>query len=153
MCQTIFVDQQITKNVPFLLITKEDNEIEQEVLKAIEQRREPAREIARRMKQNPREEKPMMETQEDGQQAMEDALTAWNNAMMPLQLALENMANLLSCLIQEENEMAVEREESQAKERQVETLTLLPGFTKISRWFLDCNLVIGPPVFSNKKLP
>lgn len=91
---------------------KEDNEIEQEVLKAIEQRREPAREIARRMKQNPREEKPMMETQEDGQQAMEDALTAWNNAMMPLQLALENMANLLSCLIQEENEMAVEREES-----------------------------------------
>lgn len=92
---------------------KQDDKLEKEVLQKISKKREPAREIARRLKQTPRDGKAMMDNQEDGQQAVEESLTAWNNTIMPLQLALEVMANLLSCLVQDdEDEMAVERDTS-----------------------------------------
>lgn len=89
---------------------KEDIELEKEVLQSIEKRREPARDVARRLKQNPREGKQIMDNQEDGRQAMEDSLTEWNNMIMPLQLALEVMANLLSCLVEDEGTMSIERD-------------------------------------------
>mmetsp|Transcript_12603 Transcript_12603/g.30099 ORF Transcript_12603/g.30099 Transcript_12603/m.30099 type:complete len:610 (-) Transcript_12603:23-1852(-) len=91
---------------------KQDDKLEKEVLQKIAKKREPAREIARRLKQTSRVGKQVMDNQEDGRQAVEDSLTAWNNTIMPLQLGLEVMANLLSCLVQDEDEMAVERDSS-----------------------------------------
>jgi hypothetical protein len=48
-------------------------------------------------------------SKEDGHQAMEeeDALVAWNGVILPLQVTLEAMANVLSCLIKKEDAMAV----------------------------------------------
>eukprot|EP00980_Cylindrotheca_fusiformis_P011523 scaffold2710_cov72-Cylindrotheca_fusiformis.AAC.1 len=89
---------------------KEDSELESSVLQSIQERKEPAREIARRLKQqqeqNPRMEKAVLRDnqEEDGRQAMENALTEWNDIIMPIQLALEVMANLLSCFIIEDDE-------------------------------------------------
>ena len=100
---------------------KEDDELEQEVIRSVQARREPARHIARRQKTTPRpksmdkqeQQKPKQkkQTEEDGRQAMEDALVAWNGVILPLQVALEVTANLLSCLIQEEDAMAVKKDD------------------------------------------
>jgi hypothetical protein len=90
---------------------KEDDEMEKEILQTIEKRREPTRDIARRLKTTTRKGKAVMDNQEDGRQAMEDSLSEWNNVIMPLQLALEVMANLLSCLIQDDDNISVERDD------------------------------------------
>jgi hypothetical protein len=93
---------------------KTDDEMEQEVIDAVQTRREPAKAIARRQKEHPREEKAMFETHEDGRGATENALTAWNSVSMPAQLALEVTANLLGCLFdaQDGDAMALERDEA-----------------------------------------
>jgi hypothetical protein len=95
---------------------KEDDELEQEIIKKVQARREPARSIAQRQKAKPREDKTSMEPsrqdEQDGRQAMEDALIAWNGVILPMQVALEITANLLSCLIPEEDSMAVEKDDS-----------------------------------------
>ena len=98
---------------------KKDSELEQEIIQKIQARREPARQIARRQKETPRPQQrqhvaSMMaedsqpQQQEDGQQAMEDALAAWNDIFQPFQVSLEVTANLLSSWIQPADAMAVE---------------------------------------------
>jgi hypothetical protein len=101
---------------------KEDDELEQQVIQSVQERREPARQIAKRRKQQGRpvgsnnnegEDDEAMATgeQPEGRQAMEDALMAWNHGMiLPMQVALEVTANLLTCLIQDENDMAIEKD-------------------------------------------
>lgn len=107
------LEENFQKANQLWMTQQQDDKLEKEVLQKISIKREPAREIARRLKQNPRDGKAMLDDQEDGRQAVEDSLTAWNKTLMPLQLALEVMANLVSCLVQDdEDEMAVERDSS-----------------------------------------
>lgn len=93
---------------------KADDDLEQEVVRAVETRRESSKDIARRQKENPREVKPMFELHQDGREATETALSAWNSVIMPAQLALEVSANLLGCLFdaQDGDTMALERDEA-----------------------------------------
>lgn len=107
------LEDNVRKANQLWMTQKQDDKLEKEVLQKISQKREPTREVARRLKQTSRDGKATMDDQEDGRQAVEESLTAWNNTIMPLQLALEVMANLVSCLVQDdEDEMAVERDTS-----------------------------------------
>ncbi|CAJ1961827.1 unnamed protein product [Cylindrotheca closterium] len=106
------LEENLGKANQLWMTQKQDDKMEKEILQKIAKKRESARDIARRLKQTTRDGKAVMNEQEDGRQAVEDSLTAWNNTIMPLQLALEVMANLLSCLVQDEDEMALERDSS-----------------------------------------
>lgn len=124
---------------------KEDDAVEQEVIQTVQARREPARQIARRQKETPRpeptEEQKQPSEKEDGRQATEDALVAWNGVFLPLQVALEVTANLLSCLVQKEDDMTIEKDnealdqvlhqtlvDSKLSERLLQTLQMLCVF-------------------------
>jgi hypothetical protein len=91
---------------------QEDDKLEQDVIRSIEERKESARQIARRQKGTPRREKAVMEETVDGQQAMDDALGAWNGVVLPLQVALEVTANLCTCFIQDEHAMETETDDA-----------------------------------------
>jgi hypothetical protein len=96
---------------------KTDDELEQEVVRAVETRQEPSKDIARRQKEHPREKKSAFELIQDGRETTETALSAWNSVLMPAQLALEVSANLLGCLFDAiaqdgDDAMALERDEA-----------------------------------------
>jgi hypothetical protein len=94
---------------------KTDDKLEQDIIRAVNAKKEPARDIAKRQKENPREDKSMFEAHQDGRQATEDALLTWSSIFTPLQLALELATNLLSCLIKDDfddDTMVVEKDES-----------------------------------------
>ena len=131
------------------LTQKHDSEMEQDIIRKVEERREPARMIARRQKANPRnkttgesgdgekdegmKEDATMgggddgeEEQPDGQQAMEDALVAWNSGVvLPMQVALEVTANLLSSLIEDQDAMAMD--DDGGRDTSVQDQTLRDG--------------------------
>ena len=81
---------------------KEDEELEGEIIRKIQDRKEPARMIARRQKDMDRGSKASIEDTKDGEQVMEEAIAAWSTIILPLQLTLEVTANLLSSFIREE---------------------------------------------------
>jgi hypothetical protein len=107
----------------------QDEQIENEVVKLVQDRKEPARDIARRQKKQQEQEEAErrqrleamdvdMEDVDDpsstrgkfdkheqnGEEATEEALQAWNAAMGPLQLSLEILANLLTTFIMEDQD-------------------------------------------------
>lgn len=104
---------------------QEDEQLEGEIVRKIQDRKEPARLIARRQKEMDRGGAPggakfNEEDTKDGEQAMEDALVAWNGVLLPLQVSLEVSANLLSSFIREEN--AMEQDEGILGQRIHQTL-------------------------------
>ena len=84
---------------------KEDEELESEIIRKIQDRKEPARMIARRQKDMDRGSKASIEDTKDGEQVMEEAISAWSTIILPLQLTLEVTANLLSSFIRDEDSM------------------------------------------------
>lgn len=84
---------------------KEDEELEGDIVRKIQDRKEPARVIARRQKDVDRGSKSLIQETKDGEQALDEAIEAWSNVMTPLQLALEVAANLLSTFIREDEHM------------------------------------------------
>jgi hypothetical protein len=97
-----------------------DETLENEIIRQVADRKEPARQIARRQKETNKQqedddvdmedattnEQPsnshsgkITDRQQDGQQAMEDALQEWNSYVEPLQLTLEIISNLVTCWI------------------------------------------------------
>eukprot|EP00934_Nitzschia_sp_Nitz4_P002357 Nitzschia sp. Nitz4//scaffold129_size63868//47726//49588//NITZ4_006203-RA/size63868-processed-gene-0.62-mRNA-1//1//CDS//3329534917//2357//frame0 len=84
---------------------QEDEQLEGEIVRKVQERKEPARLIARRQQNIERNGKATIEETQDGEQAMEDALVAWNACMLPLQVALEVSANLLSSFMVDEAAM------------------------------------------------
>ena len=91
-----------------------DGDFEREAIQAVNQRREPARSIARRQKELKAERtskldngkeadddmddlsKPVQPGREDAREALEKARDVWHSAFEPLELALEILANLTS---------------------------------------------------------
>jgi hypothetical protein len=99
-----------------------DETLENEIIRQVADRKEPARQIARRQKETNKQQDDddddvdmedattreqqsnshcgkITDRQQDGQQAMEDALREWNSYVEPLQLTLEIMSNLVTCWI------------------------------------------------------
>ncbi|KAG7345908.1 hypothetical protein IV203_004975 [Nitzschia inconspicua] len=125
-----------------------DAQLEEEIIQKVNDRKEPAREIARRQKKLHDEEEQakrkrleeqadidmedveeeIMESQttsrgkftkheKDGEQAMDEVLSVWNDRIQPLQLSLEIMANLFTCWIPRDDEMVDESPMTESKNR------------------------------------
>lgn len=86
---------------------KADEQLESEIVRKIQDRKEPAKIIAKRQKEVDRGSKAVIndEDTKDGQQAMEEAFITWTEILEPVQLALEVVANLLSCFIRDDDAM------------------------------------------------
>jgi len=98
-------EQAFSEGLALRKVQKEDEELEGEIIRKIQDRKEPARLIARRQKDMERGSKPTIEEIKDGEEAMEEAITAWSTIIIPLQLTLEVTANLLSTFIRDEDDM------------------------------------------------
>jgi hypothetical protein len=101
------LEQEFADAVALRKTQKEDEELEGEIVRKMQERKEPAQIIARRQKEVDRGSKAVFseEDTKDGEQAMDDALVAWSGIIMPLQVTLEVTANFLSCFIQDEDAM------------------------------------------------
>lgn len=101
------LEQDFAQAVALRKTQQEDEKLEEDIVRKIEERKEPARIIARRQKEVERGSKAVIteEDTKDGEQAMDDALVAWSGIIMPLQVTLEITANFLSCFIQDDDAM------------------------------------------------
>uniref|UniRef100_A0A7R9WNS5 SYO1-like TPR repeats domain-containing protein n=1 Tax=Craspedostauros australis TaxID=1486917 RepID=A0A7R9WNS5_9STRA len=86
--------------------------LEDDIMKAVETRKESSRDIARRQKTNPRQEKAKFGERVDGQQEMQVAVSQWEQCVNPLHVALEVSANLLGSMMQDEDAMSSEQDEA-----------------------------------------
>ena len=70
---------------------KSDDELEQEIISTVQTRKEPARQIARRLKDKPRgdDESSKLNQQQDGRELLECAVEAWTAAIVLLHLGLD----------------------------------------------------------------
>jgi hypothetical protein len=109
-----------------------DAQMEEDIIQKVNDRKEPARDIARRQKKLQEVEEQarkkraeelgdvdMKDVEEketssrgkftkhekNGEQAMDEAMTLWNGKIQPLQLALEILANLFTCWIPRDDDM------------------------------------------------
>jgi hypothetical protein len=75
-----------------------DDAMERDVIQSVNDRKEPAQEIAKRLKEQKKEsnDDEMEHDTPDARQVLEQARKAWHAAVSPLQLALEIVANLTS---------------------------------------------------------
>jgi hypothetical protein len=103
--QVLSIEQAFAEALALRKTQKEDEELEGEIVRKIQDRKEPARMIARRQKDIDRGSKASIEETKDGEQAMEEAIAAWSVIILPFQLTLEVTANLLSSFIQDKDDM------------------------------------------------
>jgi hypothetical protein len=101
------LEQEFAQAVALRKTQMEDEELEGDIMRKLQERKEPAQIIARRQREVERGSKAVFseEDTKDGEQALEDALVAWSGIIMPLQVTLEVTANFLSCFIQDEDAM------------------------------------------------
>jgi hypothetical protein len=80
-----------------------DDELEKQVVQEVTDRHEPARQIARRQKEDTREHNSHLDQQEDGKALLQRATEEWNSFLAPLHLVLEILTNMTASLIPDTN--------------------------------------------------